>query len=299
LGCASENLHLARSQEEPCAVYVCVRKMGVAGCHECAELECLVGDVDAMRCPLRERFGDPGAGERFQQLLPLVKGTATVGREGAEIPQRKAERLRSYLRVLEDYAQQQVSTISSHQLASAAGVRSSLVRRDLSSIGNYGTPGRGYAVDGLGLAIRRSLRLERHWPTVWLGNAALADADTTRRALADVNCELVGVFDNDGAGTPIAGLEVQELAQASEEIGRKHARVAVLASEDVVRQEVVQELAAAGIAAVLNLTPVRLREPVGVAVEDADLGSQLFRLLSRVQSEAGKADAGQDRTGDE
>ncbi len=286
-GCASGNLHLARGGETPCAIYLCVREMGVTGCHECAEPRCLVGDPGAMECPLRERIEGERVGDEFQQLLRTVKGVATVPRDDSDIPRRKAERLRAYLRVVEDYAQMQVSTISSHQLATAAAVRSSLVRRDLSSLGSYGTPGRGYGVEALGVAIRHTLRLERRWATVWLGNAALAEAETTQQALADINCELVGVFDNDGAGRRMAGLEVQEVARALDEIERTRARVAVLASKQIARQELLQELEAAGVVAVLNLTSVRLKEPARIAVEQADLGSQLFRLLSRVQHRAG------------
>jgi redox-sensing transcriptional repressor len=267
----------------PCAVYGCVRQLKLAGCHECTESECLVGDIEALECPLRERFGGSPARDEIQRMLSMARGASARPRTGIDVSRRRAERLRSYFQVVEDYAGQDVATISSHQLASAGGVRSSLVRRDLSSLGSFGTPGRGYAVAPLGDALRSALKLERAWPTVWLGDAALSSAETTRRALDEMGCELVGIFDNESAGTPMGGIEVQELDRAPEEVRRRDARVAVLASEGVLRPDLVQELGAAGVIAVLNLTPRRLREPAQVAVEQADLGSQLFRLLSRVQ----------------
>ena len=55
-------------------------------------------------------------------------------------------RLPVYLRALVDMAERGVSTISSGDLAEAAGVNSAKVRKDLSYLGSYGTRGVGYDV---------------------------------------------------------------------------------------------------------------------------------------------------------
>jgi len=55
----------------------------------------------------------------------------------------------------------------------------------------------------------------------------------------------------------------------------------VLASEEAARLELVGELVAAGIRAVLNLTSAPLAVCAQAVIEQGDLRSQLSRLLSR------------------
>jgi len=283
-GCASGNLHVFREGGEPCAVYQCVRALGVAGCYECTEGTCRLDSLVVARCPLRGRFGGPTEYEGFRELLAGTKGTAAGGGGGALAP-RTLQRMSRYLRVAEDYARGGVATISSYQLGRAAGARSSLVRRDLSALGRCGTPGRGYAVSLLRQAIRRRLALEEARPAVWLGNAELAGRPETREALDAVNCRLVGVFDDAGSGRKVAGIRVQRLARAADKARRARATVAILASEEAAQAEVVQGLVGAGVRAVLNLSRTPLTRPANVAVEQADLGSLLFRLLCQIRVE--------------
>ena len=283
-GCGSGNLHLIREGSEPCAVYQCVRALGVAGCHECTEQSCRVDSLVVARCPLRGRFGGPTEYAGFRELLDGTKGAAAGGGGGALAP-RTLQRMGRYLRVAEDHARRGVATISSHQLGRAAGARSSLVRRDLSALGRCGTPGRGYAVSLLREAICRRLALEQARSAVWLGNAELAGRPETREALDAVNCRLVGVFDDAAAGRKAAGVRVQRLARAADKARKARATVAIVASEEAGQPEVVQGLVGAGVRAVLNLTPAPLTRPANVAVEQADLGSLLFRLLCQIRVE--------------
>ncbi len=286
-GCASGNLHVLREGGEACAVYECVRALGAAGCHECTEPTCRVDSPALARCPLRGRFGGPTGYEGFRELLGETKGAA-AGRGGEALSSRTLPRVSRYLSAVEDYARRGVATVSSHQLGRAAGVRSALVRRDLSALGRYGTPGRGYAVNLLRQALRRRLALEQARPAVWLGNAELADRPGTQNALEAVNCRLVGVFDDAAAGGRAGGVRVQALARAPDKVRRERATVAVLASEEAARPEVVQDLAGAGVRAVLNLTPAPLTRSANVVVEQGDLGSLLFRLLCQVRGEGNR-----------
>ena len=76
---------------------------------------------------------------------------------------------------------------------------------------------------------------------------------------------------------------VQPLARAAAEARRHGAKVAVLASEEATRPGVVEGLTEAGVRAVLNLTPSRLEASTNMVVEQGDIGSQLVRLLSRME----------------
>ncbi len=130
--------------------------------------------------------------------------------------------------------------------------------------------------------IRRRLSLGQARPTVWLGAAELAGRPETRQALESANCRLVGVFDDEGPKTA-AGLRVQRLARAEEAVRKTGATVAVLAREDVAGPELLQGLSRAGVKAVLNLTPARLAASANLVIEQADITSLIFRLLSRMR----------------
>jgi redox-sensing transcriptional repressor len=283
-GCNSENLRIAHEGDSPCAVYACVRGLGVDSCSECSLLSCRLSEWPPSRCPLRARYGGKTVYRAFRHSLEAAKGTALVADKKAPVPKRAIGRVRWYLQAMEEYARRGVATISSHHLARAAGVRSSLVRRDLSELGHFGTPGRGYRVPTLRRAIRRRLRLEETRPVLWLGAERLKRDPAARQALADMNCHLLAVFDSNPkqVGATVAGLRVLHLADAAEQAGTHGDALAVLASEEAAEAELLQALAGAGVRAFLNLTSVPVTAPAGTVVEQADLGSQLFRLLCRL-----------------
>ena len=293
LGCARGNVRLLHDGASACAIYACVRKLGVVGCYECTESPCRVKPWPAGNCPLRGRFGESAGYEQFREALEVTKGLAIRSRQGSALARGATERVRIYLQVIDEYAERGLLTVSSHHLARAVGVRSGLVRRDLATLGHFGTPGRGYEVEGLRRAIRRGLKLEHVRPAMWLGTRRLQEDRRAREALATMNCWLVAVFDPDPSriGTSVAGLLVLPLEQAPEEARATGTTIAVVACQEAARPEMVQELAQAGVKAVLNLTAVPLPASAQVVIEQADVGSQLLRLLSRLGPVEGKETA--------
>src|SRR4029079_6191595 len=75
-------------------------------------------------------------------------GDSSVGHP-PDLPEATVARLPEYLRALHNLAETGHDTVSSEALATAAGVNSAKLRKDLSHLGSYGTRGVGYDVDGL------------------------------------------------------------------------------------------------------------------------------------------------------
>ena len=88
-----------------------------------------------------------------------AEAPADVRERARAIPEAAVARLAVYLRVLSGMVEQGVTTISSEELAGAAGVNSAKLRKDLSYIGSYGTRGVGYDVEVLVSHIERILGL--------------------------------------------------------------------------------------------------------------------------------------------
>lgn len=100
------------------------------------------------------------------------------------IPEATVARLPVYLRALTALADQGIRTCSSEDLASAAGVNSAKLRKDLSYLGSYGTRGVGYDVDYLRYQIAREIGVTQDWPVVIVGIGNWATRSPTSPASA-------------------------------------------------------------------------------------------------------------------
>lgn len=197
------------------------------------------------------------------------------------LPDATVARLPVYLQVLVEAAEAGRPTLSSEDLASAAGLTSAKVRKDLSLLGSYGTRGVGYDVDELTEEISGVLGLDvdRQVVIVGVGNlgSALASYDGfTRRGFT-----VVALLDADPAkaGTLVGGHRVQPADALRRIVVEQAVTIAVLATPARYAQHVAEELVDAGVTAILNFAPVHLELPEHVSVRTVDLSTEL-QILS-------------------
>src|SRR5260370_29012836 len=140
----------------------------------------------------------------------------TVSANGSQgIPEATIARLPVYLRVLYAFAEQDVATVSSDELAAAAGVNSAKLRKDLSHLGSYGTRGVGYDVDYLVYQVSRELGLTQDWPVLIVGAGNLGRALANYGGFASRGFRIPALLDCDPAvvGTVIARHTVRSAAE--------------------------------------------------------------------------------------
>src|SRR3954470_13715701 len=116
-----------------------------------------------------------------------------------EIPDATVARLPEYLRALTDFAERGTKSVSSEELATAAGVRSAQLRKDLSHLGSYGVRGVGYDVESLALEISRALGLTQDWPVAIVGIGNLGHALASYSGFVTKGFRIVGLYDDDPA----------------------------------------------------------------------------------------------------
>ncbi len=140
-GCLAGNVQLIEQGREPCAVYACVEASGLTSCASCEEPACVLRRSAESICPLRGRFEKKRwwAGHISRALEGRVRSQA----DGEKISEKVINRLRWYLTALEYYKSEGCESVSSWQLAEKVGVNSSLIRKDLSRFGDFGTPSFG------------------------------------------------------------------------------------------------------------------------------------------------------------
>ena len=82
----------------------------------------------------------------------------------------------------------------------------------------------------------------------------------------------------------MAGWPVQPTGKVVKEVEQHGATLAIVADKEIASQEYLQELVGAGVKAILNLTETPFQASAGTVVEQADLSSQMLRLLSRLEA---------------
>jgi redox-sensing transcriptional repressor len=198
-------------------------------------------------------------------------------------------RLPLYLRALSALSERGVPTVSSEELAAAAGVNSAKLRKDLSYLGSYGTRGVGYDVEYLVYQISRELGLTQDWPVAIIGIGNLGHALANYGGFASRGFRVAALLDADRAvtGQRIAGMAVRHMDDLEQIVRDDHVSIGVITTPAPAAQEVCDRLVAAGITSILNFAPTVLSVPEGVDVRKVDLSIELQILAFHEQRKSG------------
>jgi redox-sensing transcriptional repressor len=196
------------------------------------------------------------------------------------IPRATVNRLPLYLQVLEDLGPSQ-STISSEQLARAAGVNSANVRKDLSYLGSYGTRGVGYDAGHLQFQIARRLGRTGATAVAIIGAGNLGQALAGFPGFEESGFVVAGVFDSDPnkIGSEVNGLAVEAVADLDEAVKDREVAIGIITTPASSAQDVADRLSAAGVRSILNFAAAMLDVGPGVEVRRVDLSTEL-QILS-------------------
>ena len=205
-----------------------------------------------------------------------------------EIPDATVARLPEYLRALTDLAERGTKNVSSEELATAAGVRSTQLRKDLSHLGSYGVRGVGYEVDHLAVEISRALGLSQDWPVAIVGMGNLGHALAAYSGFATRGFRVVALLDQDRdlIGQEIAGLPVRPMSALADLVAARGLAIGVIATPAASAQDVCDALVDAGVRSILNFAPCVLAVPDGVDVRKVDLSTELQILAFHEQRKA-------------
>ena len=201
------------------------------------------------------------------------------------IPEATVARLPVYLRALTALSDSGIATASSEDLATAAGVNSAKLRKDLSYLGSYGTRGVGYDVEYLVYQVSRELGLTQDWPVVIVGLGHLGHALANYGGFASRGFAIRALVDADPdiVGTEIAGLTVSPLSALEELVGDLEVAIGVIATPAAVAQEVCDRLVSVGVSSILNFAPSVLVVPDHVEIRKVDMSIELQILAFHEQ----------------
>ncbi len=220
-----------------------------------------------------------------------VAGVSGDNRVDGRVPDATVARLATYLRVLGSLGDRSITTVSSEELAAAAGVNSAKLRKDLSFLGSYGIRGVGYHVATLTEEIARTLGITVHRSVALIGIGNLGQALAGYAGFASRGFRIAALIDADPGriGTTIRGLVVRDIADLEQIVTEEQITIAVLATPGSVAQDLCDRLVAAGVTSVLNFAPVVLSVPAHVDVRKVDLAAEL-QILSFHETRKAAAD---------
>jgi redox-sensing transcriptional repressor len=172
-------------------------------------------------------------------------------------------------------------SLNSAEIEHLSGVSAAQVRKDLSLVGEIGTPGVGYDVSLLREQIGQLLKLDRGRPYALVGAGHLGQALAGYPGFGDYGFRLAAIFDSDPnkVGTCAGDNVIEDVATLPArlaELGLRYVAIAVPASA---AQEVCDLAIQGGARWIINFTPSHLKIPADCVVRDVNM-TQEFAVLS-------------------
>ncbi|MBI3418310.1 MAG: redox-sensing transcriptional repressor Rex [Verrucomicrobia bacterium] len=201
-----------------------------------------------------------------------------------DIPRKAVYRLSLYLRCLLRLKNNGIQVCSSEALATAAGVKSTQLRKDLTYFGQFGKRGLGYDVEQLMKMISDLLGTNSLQPVILVGVGNLGMALLAYRGFEREGFEIVAAFDLDASRRdkkivqPLLGMDT-----LADFVRERRCKMAILAVPATAAQEVTNTLVAAGITGILNFAPIVLSVPEEVTVNNVNLAIELENLSYFIQ----------------
>jgi NADH/NAD ratio-sensing transcriptional regulator Rex/CheY-like chemotaxis protein len=197
------------------------------------------------------------------------------------IPHKTIDRLCSYRRILFRWHLRGKERFHSYELAQEAGITAAQVRRDLMSLKNIGTPRNGYATASIITELGAILEGAEDQKAVLVGAGKLGKAILSYFAGRRPNIRIVAAFDSDPTkvGSVLAACPCLPLTDLDETVRRHGALVAILTVPGSAAQEIATALVGAGIRAIINFSPAKLKVPEGIYIDDIDFSIALEKAV--------------------
>ena len=196
-------------------------------------------------------------------------------------------RLPRYHRCLEELLKNDIKRISSKELSERMGVTASQIRQDLNNFGGFGQQGYGYNVEELYNNLTKILGLDKTYNTIIIGAGNLGQAIANYTRFEKSGFNLKGIFDINPRlfGLKIRDVEVMDVATVEEFIANNHIDIAILCIPKDNAQYTADRLVKAGIKAIWNFSPIDLKVPDDVILENVHLSDSLFTISYRLNEE--------------
>ncbi len=190
------------------------------------------------------------------------------------------KRLPRYYRYLSDLLKLGITRISSRELSIRMGITASQIRQDLNCFGGFGQQGYGYNVEYLYNEIGNILGVNDKFKFIIIGAGNMGQALANYTNFEKRGFELKGIFDvsPDLIGQKINDLEIMDLNNLEDYVKNNKIDIAMLCVPYDQTPIVADRVAQLGIKGLWNFSPMDLKIPYDVIIENVHLSDSLMVL---------------------
>ncbi len=201
-----------------------------------------------------------------------------------KVPEPTLRRLPWYLSNAKLMKEKGETYVSSTQISRQINIDSSQIAKDLSYVAISGRTRVGYEIDQLITVLEDFLGFTNMHKAYLFGVGSLGGALLSDSGLAHFGLEIIGAFDvnPDLVGTTIGGIPIHHTDDFEERMKNSQVNIGVLTVPINYAQEVTDKMVEAGIKAIWNFTPFRIRVPEGIVVQNTSLYAHLAVMFNRL-----------------
>ena len=202
-----------------------------------------------------------------------------------KVPEPTLRRLPWYLSVCRLLKQQGEQYVSSTRLSKETNIVASQIAKDLSCVNIVGRTRVGYEIDNLLSVLEDFLGFTRVHKAFIFGAGRLGSALLNDKGLRQFGLEVVAAFDTNPrvVGNNVAGIPVFHINELEAKMKRYDVRIGILTVPIDRAQEVADKMVVWGIKAIWNFTPLRIRVPDDIVVQNTSLYAHLSLMFIRLE----------------
>ncbi|MCM1504598.1 MAG: redox-sensing transcriptional repressor Rex [Muribaculum sp.] len=206
--------------------------------------------------------------------------------QGELLPAPTLTRLPGYLAYVSLLKEEGVEYVSSTQISKEINVDASMIAKDLSFLNIKGKTRIGYDVSTLEHKLQEFLGFKRGHNAVMIGVGSLGSSLIQDSGLANYGLRIVAGFDvkSELVGRTICGVPIYNMSQFKDRITALNAGIGIIAVPMEIAQKVSDEIVAAGIRALWNFTPFRIKAMSGIVVQDTSIYADLAVMYNRLDN---------------
>lgn len=203
-----------------------------------------------------------------------------------KVPEATIRRLFYYYRCLKNDDSDSQKYICSDVLGNKTGIKSTLLRRDLSFFGRMGHKGKGYHKDELKNKLERIMGIDQQHEIALIGAGNVGKALVKYKKFRELGLYITEIFDNDldKIGRRVGGYIVKNVKFLKETLEQKDIKIVILAIDEEEIDEIINQLLEADIKAVWNLSSAQLDLGENIIIIKEDLCCSLGSLIYKVNS---------------
>lgn len=196
------------------------------------------------------------------------------------------KRLPRYYRYLSDLLSMEITRISSNELSERMGITASQIRQDLNCFGGFGQQGYGYNVEALFKEIAAILGVDRKFLCIIIGAGNMGQALSNYSNFEKRGYNIIGIFDTNPKliGKKMNKIDILGMDKLEEFVLSNKVDIAILTVPYDKTPEIADKVARLGVKGLWNFSPMDLKLPHDVVIENVHLSDSLMVLGYKINS---------------